>query len=121
MTLQARFEKAHVPYSPEGLRVAVLIEEWIGLHHLPNPWARYDWSDTFVEVFSHEPMATFDFDRLTRLVVLAHKHRIRVDVSPAMRYLRLQFHPRNDSADIYTGHPGLTELARKVQDAIPTD
>ena len=66
----------------------------------------------------HTPLASYDFNQLTRLVFLAHDLAIRVEIKPAMRYLRIVLHPRDREGSIMTAHPTIeTVLAehRRLQ------
>jgi hypothetical protein len=100
--------------SPDGARVAVLLEAWVGLHHLSqNEIRRTDWSGDYVEIIVDQSMATFDGDLLTRLVFAAHDHGIRVEICGVGRRdaMCLVFHPRQHRQDgpMYARHPTLEE------------
>ncbi len=53
---------------------------YCGEHHIPNKIIRYGrgWC-----VNDYIPMATYDFDRLTKLVVMAHDRCIRAEIYPS--------------------------------------
>ncbi|OHD26879.1 MAG: hypothetical protein A2Y38_15470 [Spirochaetes bacterium GWB1_59_5] len=55
--------------------------------------------------------STFDFDRLTSAVVMAHDRCIRFSVSPCnMQYLRFQLHKRHErEGQMSARHPTLEE------------
>lgn len=103
--------------SPDGARVAVLLEAWVGLHHLSqNEIRRTDWSGDYVEmVFNQPSLATFDGDALTRLVFVAHDHCVRVEICGTGRRdsICVLFHPRqrasNDGGPLWSRHPSLEE------------
>lgn len=69
-----------------GYRVLDLISEWVhGLHHFDSSVAKkVDWTDPdFIEVKWRVPgLATFDFNQLTRLVLLSHDKMVRVEINP---------------------------------------
>lgn len=68
-----------------------------GIYHLnPTSLRKVDWKNPhFVRVTINKGLATFDFDELTRIVVLSHDRMIRVSVEPLARgYLSLLFHKR---------------------------
>ena len=61
-----------------------------------------------------DPLATWDMDHLTRLVLLAHECRYRVEISPSMRALKVAISARiplqeTDRAPRSDGHPTLEE------------
>lgn len=60
-------------------------------------WDRVEWgSERYTKfVTSAHGLATWDFNRLTRLVIGAHDECIRVEISPcAFRYLKIEMWPR---------------------------
>jgi hypothetical protein len=87
-----------------GIRVATLLEEWQGLHHIPEEAIKKcEWdNDRYIVVRASKydiasQLSTFDFDMLTQLVFLAHDHCIRVDISPLNpQFLNLTFFPRQE-------------------------
>lgn len=109
------------PMSPLGERVADLLGElYLGIYHIEkdvlNP--ETDWSNThWIEVkLKHKSLATFDFDYLTRLVFLAHHLALRVEVEPCSRFsLRVMFHARKRTGDIFQRHPRLTEAVERFE------
>jgi hypothetical protein len=79
-----------------------------GSHHIPGskykgenvkPYG-HGWTIT-----THEDLSSFDWDILTRLVLMAHDRAVRVEVSPAMRYLRISIWQRVRDESTMTGHP----------------
>lgn len=50
---------------------------WGGEHHLK----RMKWRRESLQVWVHEPMSTFDFSGLTRLVVICHDERVRAEIA----------------------------------------
>ena len=98
---------------------AFFAELFHGEHHIPGklkPWGK-GWSlTTFVTP------STFDFDELTRLVFLAHEHRVRVEISPASpKYLRISAWKRppleDVSGSVIEGHPSLEQAVDKWKTA----
>lgn len=84
------------------------------VHHWPsyatkagiirNPWG--------IEVRYRGGMATFDGDELTRLVVAAHRERVRASLSARCRgVLTLMLHPRAEDGSLFQRHPGPERLA----------
>lgn len=89
-----------------------------GAHHIPG--RRYGGDDN-VKAFEYgwcvlldSDLSTWDMDRLTRAVFLAHDCHYRLEITPAMRYLRITIHPRvpfdkAGDSPISSGHPSLAE------------
>ena len=85
-----------------AMRVAALLDEWIGLHHFDEPTLKkIEWrNDRFIvlKISKHSmagQLATYDFDTLTTLVFLAHDHCIRVGIGPCNpQFMEIMFHPR---------------------------
>ena len=100
------------PPSENGLRVALLLEQWLGLHHIRDDTLRKTaWDNPrFVEMKLPGEQATYDFNELTRLVFLAHDHGIRVAITPSgPQFLRLLFHPRAREGGLTERHPTLEQ------------
>jgi hypothetical protein len=69
-----------------------------------------EWGSGF-SICHSSPLSTFDGDQLTRLVVLAHQHLIRVEVSPASsNRVRIAIHKRELSGSVWMRHPSLDDL-----------
>ena len=64
-----------------------------------------------------ESMSTWDMDELTRIVVRAHKLRVRVCISPDFNGLKIYLHPREAEGDLMTRHPGLDDLIARCEKA----
>ena len=75
-----------------------------GEHHIPGKLKEFGegWMVT-----TTAPAATFDGDLLTRLVVLAHRECVRVQVEPAGFYLRISLHKRQRTGATWERHPTL--------------
>jgi hypothetical protein len=68
-----------------------------GIYHLNlTSLRKVAWNNPyFIRVTINQGLATYDFDELTRIVVLSHDRKIRVSVEPLARsYLSLLFHKR---------------------------
>jgi hypothetical protein len=82
-----------------------------GKHHFPGKikeWG-FGWC-----MLHYGELASFDFDGLTRLCFMAHDRCIRVAVSPAMRYLRIEIHKRKrDGTSIMLRHPDIEEAVTR--------
>lgn len=88
--------------------VAFFSDLFRGEHHIPGPHYKganvrecgHGWC-----VLTCADLSTTDWDSLTRLVLMAHDRAVRVEISPAMRYLRIAIHPRTRDESIMLGHP----------------
>lgn len=99
-----------LPKLPEfGAMVADLLGDlYQGIYHLSTTSLRAtEWHNlAWIEICVPDELATFDGDRLTMLVILAHERHIRVSVSGASnKYLRLIFHPRKRDGGFTERHP----------------
>lgn len=100
----------------------VLVRAYRGAHHVPGCPKIGQVGRGWIEVHHRGDMATTDGNLLTRLCILAHDAGVRVEVSPAMRYLRIMLHPRARGARNTTCHPRLEEHAAAIRnggDACP--
>jgi hypothetical protein len=116
------------PFAPwtvsiEGARCALLLDAWLfGLHHLPERKqpSDIDWSGGYVEIASSMPLDTHDFEVMTRLVLLAHEHSIRVEVhAHTFRVMRIGLCPRpilvdGERFNSNIHHPDLATLRAKI-------
>ena len=91
-----------------------------GLHHLPSDKPKPQ-SDTGIKVTCVEDLATFDYDRLTRLVVFAHDRAIRVCIiSTGRPRLGIVAHYRGRrEGDSYYRHPTLEDAAARIRERYP--
>ena len=108
--------------SESGLRVADLLDRWVGLHHIPEKHlAKVDWANPIWQelLWDDGCLSTFDFDMLTRLVFLAHDMAIRVEVNPCMRHLKLMFHPKKRDGQFSARHPTLARAVAAWREAHP--
>lgn len=108
--------------SPLGRLVAdVLGAAWAGIYHLRTSWLRRAaWSDPdVIDVYVGlgADLATFDGDRLTRIVILAHDLCVRVEIVAAgPRGLRLLFHRREPVAvRLAQRHPRLEDAIVRLR------
>ena len=83
---------------------------YFGEHHFPNELKECGYGYSMVCQPSRE-LSTFDFNHLTRLVVMAHDRCIRVEIVPNGKSLRICIHKRersNDAvSDMMSTHPTL--------------
>lgn len=115
--------------SPLGRDVADLLgEAWCGIYHLyesQRSVRRTDWSDSYCIELSvpTSGLATFDLDRLTRLVFLAHDRAIRIELcGSAPRLVKLQFHRRNGrEGRLSERHPSVEQALAQHRERYPED
>ncbi len=98
---------------PKEMAHAFFAEFFCGAHHIPRGGLKpfgFGWA-----VNCDKSLSTFDFDELTRLVLLAHDRAIRVQVSPVnFRYLQIAIHYRGKrDGSVYERHPTI-ETALEV-------
>jgi hypothetical protein len=109
--------------SPFGRDVADLLGQvYAGIYHIHSEvlHPRADWSDERrIEITTFQDLSTYDFDILTKLVVLAHDMAIRLTIAPASsRYLRLIFHKREREGHISRRHPSLEQAVEGIRERI---
>ncbi len=105
--------------SPLGEDVANLLGEWaFGIYHLEDMLHKVDWANKlFIEINYYNELATFDFDRLTALVFLAHWYCIRVSIRPCnFRYIKILFHRRSRKGAYSQMHPTLDEVVKEFKE-----
>lgn len=91
-----------------------------GIYNAPISWKTVLWGDRFISLSWRDSLATFDFDRLTRLVFMCHDARIRLDIKPGnMSVLRLYFHRRGDIGRSVATHPSLSEAVAAYRGMVP--
>jgi hypothetical protein len=100
------------------------LAEWRGGHHHLGKLS--DFADG-VRMVHYGDLCTYDFDRLTSLVVIAHKHAIRVEVAPCNpRTLAIIAHrrkhtPKGERRSITSEHPGLEDLIERSRKEVSND
>jgi len=82
-----------------------------GVYNLPVYWKTVVWSDKSVRfTLARVELSTFDFDRLTRLVLAAHEYRVRIAVTArAHGYLAITMSKREASGPMFVRHPPIEE------------
>jgi hypothetical protein len=126
MTLKTKWDveghlrACRLQFSPLGLVAAQILSEiFHGPHHLdPATLQKTRWEDTHAIEYQlgRRQLATFDFDELTRLVVMAHDACVRIAVSPGGRMgLALFFHRREREGEYTQRHPTLEEAMMKMR------
>mgnify|MGYP000609010778 CR=1 FL=1 len=120
-----RFKEKHphdIP-TPGHVRVFAAIVDGLGSPwNIATTWTRCRWYHTAKGAVSFalrtNGLSTYDHDKLTRLVLAAHRHQVRVEIKPCnMQYVRVIFWPRDlDDDSFAAGHPTLADLARRALD-----
>jgi len=122
--LTARFKERYkhdIP-TPGHLQVMACIVEGLGAPwNIPTQWRTVDWYLTAKGATSlnyASDLSSFDFDKLTKLVLAAHMHAVRVTVRPCSpTMLKLRFYPRDPGETATsTRHPTLADLSKAALD-----
>jgi len=103
-------ESLKIELSPLGKEVGDLLGDlFFGIYHLDHKeLARTDWKNDHHIIFllGHTTLSTFDYDELTRLVILCHERTIRCSIrAKSLNYLELMFHKRQREGSISQRHP----------------
>lgn len=105
------------PTDDQQFCIGVLSEFAGGDHHLPKI---EDWGHG-VAINHSGDLSTHDFDGLTRLVLLAHKHAVRIEISfSGPGRVKIIAHRRKHQGDgerlgQSVRHPSLADLAAKIE------
>jgi hypothetical protein len=95
-----------------------------GIYNAPMCHEKVEWNYGLAGVSCTwaQDLATFDFDQLTRLVLLCHEARIRCCIDPAgPRLLRLSFWQRASAGSLATRHPSIDEAVTAFRGYLPED
>lgn len=120
--LCARFKEA-LPYdipTPGHLQAMAAIVDGLGSPwNISTNWDRCKWYHTRKGAISfayRSDVATHDFDKLTKLVLAAHAHCVRVEIEPCnAQCVRMIFWPRDiDARDNMNRHPTLVDLSERA-------
>jgi hypothetical protein len=90
-----------------------MLGDWAhGFHHLPMPKE----FGRGVSIHWSQDLSTWDFNRLTTLVLLAHERCVRIEINRGNpQGITIAAHRRKrDSKSIYEGHPSLENLVRQI-------
>jgi hypothetical protein len=93
-----------------------------GLYNAPINPEKIQLFEKYFVVTWRGQLATWDFDQLTRLVLLCHVARIRCCIEgcgPNM--IRFYFSPRVDTGDIAVRHPDISEMLDRFREYLPRD
>lgn len=105
----------------DQLYIVRFLSRWRkGSHHLYGKVETC--SPTSVVLKTRLTPATFDFNELTTLVILAHKYHVRVEIVPCMNILKLMCHrrkPKGETSSTWEYHPSLSDLAAMIEKELP--
>jgi hypothetical protein len=90
----------------------MLCDLYCGAHHIPGKVKEWGIG---IEVSDHATLSTFDFDKLTRAVFLAHDRAVRLEIGPSgPGRIRIILHRRKGrEGSMYERHPTIeTALAK---------
>lgn len=74
-----------------------------------KPWGTDSW-----QVAHWGDLSTYDFDILTRLVLLAHDRCVRVSLTPCgPRHIRIGISPRARTDSTHTNHPTIAQAIER--------
>jgi len=99
-----------------------------GIYNAPIAWDAVRWGIGSSEwagmsvPLSSAGLATWDFNRLTKLVLACHEARIRMDISPnGPRGLMLRFSRRSSEGGISDVHPNIDEAVIAFREYVGPD
>ena len=104
--------------SPLGALVADMLGVvYVGIYNAPINHRKVDWCEPqWIEVTVRGGLATYDGNRLTKLVLLAHACCVRVEVQPRnMQCLALQFHGRARDGGMVRQHPPIDQAVAEFR------
>jgi len=117
-------ERQGIELSELGKEVADLLgQAYLGIYHIQDSVLnkKVDWSNNYwIAINIYGGLSTFDFDMLTRLVVMSFDRMIRIEVNPrTFRHLQLMFHKRKvREGDINERMPYLEDHIKRIRDNI---
>lgn len=109
--------------SPLGKDVADLLGDlYLGIYHIPErTLEKVNWGNNqYISiVVRDDDFSTYDFDRLTRLVVLCHDRCLRCEIhGRGFNYLELMFHRRKrDGKELWERHPTIEDAVERCRKA----
>lgn len=109
-----------------GLKVADLLGDlFFGIYHLEiRSLLKVEWNcDYMIQINIRGGLSTFDFNNLTRFVIMCHDRCIRGEISGVgPNYLRLRFHQRTrDLKGISAYHPTIEEAVEQSRSVFPLE
>ena len=87
---------------------------FFGENHIPDEIKRY--GNGAWRVACKTPMATSDYDELTRLVVMAHDRCIRVEIVPnGMNRYFIAIWKRSREGGLMESHPTMEDAVKRIR------
>jgi len=107
--------KEQPPLSKDQLYCKDMLSEWVGgEHHLPKV---KEFGTGICINFSGD-LSTYDWNRLTTLVLLAHRDLVRVEIASSgprmVRVIAHRRHPREENDSQWQRHPSLDDLMEMI-------
>ncbi|OGL46999.1 MAG: hypothetical protein A2161_13770 [Candidatus Schekmanbacteria bacterium RBG_13_48_7] len=90
-----------------------------GIYNCPIPYNKTDWTDDYyIKILWNGSMANWDFMVLSKLWILCHRKKIRVEISPCNpQYLKLEFWQRKTrSGSLSERLPDCEEVIKIIDD-----
>lgn len=122
--LVARFKDSYphdIPTPGHLQAMAAMVEGLGSPWNISTNWAKARWYHSTrgaiqISLAGGRGLATFDFDHMTKLVIAAHRHCVRVEVEPCNpQYIRVTFWPRDpDATAMFERHPTLADLIARI-------
>ena len=120
LVMQFKYRHPHDIPTPGHLQCMAAIVEGLGSPwNVLNNWDRCNWYHSAKGAISFaysRNLATYDSDRLTTLVLAAHRNHVRVEIEPCnMQRVRVIFWPRDPNGDSFCArHPSLCDLSERA-------
>lgn len=103
--------------TPEHCMNKVVSFVWRGLHNAPKIHKERISPTSEMWELNAFPLATFDFDGLTRLVLAAHEYAIRAEVGPSgPGRVKVRLWSRKREGAKHDRHPELSEVAEMYRE-----
>lgn len=88
---------------------AFFVEFYGGEHHFPRTGINR-WGDGFCILHDQGDLATYDYNQLTKLVLMGHERCIRVSIQPhAFKTVRISIWQREREGSISHRHPTIEQ------------
>lgn len=113
-------DPAELPWKERCL--LVLDNAFDGLHHCPGYQVHPHGDTGWVSVCVPHDLATFDGDKLTRLVFAGHDYAVRVELANGGPHrVKLLLHPRTREGRLYYRHPSLATAVAAWREHHPAE
>ncbi len=103
--------------SPLGTRVLKCCSIIFGgLHNTnSNILKKTNWADPYcISITTVHSLSTYDDNRLTVLVLLAHDMCVRIEITSCnFNYIKIMFHQRTRTGNFMSRHPSIEDVLKK--------